>query len=96
MLCVKVFLSFSVLTFIGVFFDIIVWYLGRNLDLYGSEEDDEDTKKDSCKNASIVPNERWARCRAREFKIKYLSFVIYTVFWTKFIENESLNYKHEQ
>lgn len=48
----------AVLTFIGVFFDAVVWYLGRDLDLYGDEETAENTKKDNCKNSSDVANER--------------------------------------
>lgn len=48
----------AALTFIGVFFDIIVWYLGRDLDLYGSEETDGNEKKGNCKSNSNVPNER--------------------------------------
>lgn len=33
------------LTSVGVFFDILVWYYGKNLDLYGH---DDDTKKIDC------------------------------------------------
>lgn len=31
----------AVLTFLGVLFDTVVWYLGRDLDLYGCEENEE-------------------------------------------------------
>lgn len=48
----------AVLTFLGVLFDAIVWYLGRNLDLYGSEEDAENMKKENHKNTSDVSDER--------------------------------------
>lgn len=52
------FFFLSVLTFIGVFFDTTVWYLGRDLDLYGCEEDAENEKKDKQRKLSDVPNER--------------------------------------
>lgn len=36
------------MTSVGVMFDIVVWYLGKNLDLYG--DDDDDKRRDFIKD----------------------------------------------
>ncbi|XP_030380437.1 solute carrier organic anion transporter family member 74D [Scaptodrosophila lebanonensis] len=42
------------LTFFGVFFDLLVWYYGRDLDLYG-EKEAKRLEQESRRNAAITP-----------------------------------------
>lgn len=47
-------LSALILTSIGVFFDVLVWKYGRNLDLYGEREQEMLQKKSNNKNAFSI------------------------------------------
>lgn len=44
------------LTTIGVMFDLLVWYYGKNLDLYG-DRDKEDAGKTLTKENNVIENE---------------------------------------
>lgn len=50
-----IFLSLAGLTAIGVFFDVLVWWYGRTLDLYGEREALEQKKTSASKTTTATP-----------------------------------------